>query len=300
MKKNTELKLDDNGAGSVSAHATVTKDDDSPQKGVSVTLKVNGKSVGAPVRVDDDGNAHKELKLKVGEESRVTAFVTGKPHVSTHEDITPAKKKRRKTTWLEWVISGIFLIAALKWSYTTFTVVGLLSAIAILFFGASIKAKKKGDDPLDKFTEMIQDNNWVYYTFFWLFIGSLVIWLIGLVGQPLPEMNPIKYGLGKLKDAVAPPPYDPYANDGLGSSITRFFLGNKGGWGSAAFTYFWWTVLAYPVSFWDDWKESRKNKGGKDDHGHGHKGSPLGWLGPEIAFELIKAVFNFLTGGKKK
>lgn len=249
------LSLEDEGGGKATAHATVTKDDGSPQKNVSVTFRVNKKDTGRPARVDDDGIATKELRFKIGEKSSVSATVVGSPHVATQEDIIPERAKRRPTTWIEWAISGLFLIVVLKFGYTAITVVGLIITMMILFARAFHVTAKSGGDETDirkEFVARVQNNNWVFYTMFWLMIFSITFWVLGLNGKPIPEMNPLKALGGAIKDMVAPPPTDPWVNDGW--NFTNILLGDEGGWGKAAFSFLVWTLLAYPVSFWDEIK----------------------------------------------
>jgi len=162
--------------------------------------------------------------------------------------------ERRPTHWVEWIISGIFLIVVLKFGYTTLTVVGLIFTMIVLLIGAIME----GGDTLGEFEKKVANNNWVYYTMLWLMVSSFVIWLLGIDSVALPEMNPLKFVARQLKDAVIRPPADPYANDGFGGSITHFIFRNGGGWGKAALSFLLWTLFAYPISFWDEVKNHKK------------------------------------------
>ena len=170
------------------------------------------------------------------------------------------EKPRRPATLMEWIISGLFLIVVLKFGYTTLVVVGLIATMGVLLIGAVLKSENR-DEVGKNFLAKIQDNNWVFYTMFFLTVASVIFWLLGLSGAPLPEMNPLKYVWGEIKDTVAPPPINPWANDGW--SFTRLFLGNEGGWGGAALSFFFFTIVAYPVSFWDDWKDGWRKRAEK-------------------------------------
>jgi hypothetical protein len=147
----------------------------------------------------------------------------------------------------------------------------LIVTMIVLLGGAALENDRKG--VAHAFYVKVSNNTWVYYTVLWLFVTSLVIWILSFVGTPLPELNPVKWAWGQLKDAFAPPPADPYTNYRWGRRITRFLLSDEGGWGGAAFSYMLWTLFARPVSFWDDWVAKRKANREKDG---GKGGSAIG------------------------
>ena len=188
---------------------------------------------------------------------------------------------RRPTNGIEWVISIIFLILVLKFGYTTLTVVGLIITMIVLLV-ASMLDDDNGDTK-EGFVKRVTDNNWVYYTMLSLFVLSLVIYLLSFTGKPLPEMNPLKYAWGLLKDTVVPPPVDPWTNQRWGNWITALLLGENGSWRGATFTFGLWTLLARPVSFWDDWSAKRKEAKEKA----GHKGGLVSWLFNQFVNEGI-------------
>jgi hypothetical protein len=242
------------GDGNVVAYATVTRDSGLPQRSCNVRVTVDGKGK-KPSAVDKTATATVDLgKLKVGTHIVTAEVIGANPPCETRQTVT-VKSARRATSWVEWLISGIFLILLLKYSYTTFTVIGMVVTMGILIVGASLENDREGFG--HALWVKVSNNNWVYYTTLWLFVASLVVWLFSFAGAPLPELNPVKWAWGAVKDTVMPPPVDPWANDGFGGSITRFFLG-EGGWGGATFSYMLWTLLARPVSFWDDWVARRK------------------------------------------
>jgi len=244
---NIELNLVDEGGGKITAHATVVKDDDMPQKGVSVTFKLGGKATGASVRVDDDGLASKELKAKIGVATQVTASVVGKPHVAASEIITLDAAKRRSATPTELIISCLFLAVVATASYMTshlsVLLIGLVGTLAILFIGSS-----DGKD----FVKRLQNNDWIFYTMRGITIFAFLMFLIGLWVDP-PELNPVKALGNQLKDMVSTELEDPWANERW-FNFTGFFTG----WWKTALFFLFWTALAYPVSFWDEMKNHKK------------------------------------------
>lgn len=251
-----DLRLEDQGGGKVIAHAQVDKDDDTPQKGVSVVFTKNGKAAGGQCRVDDDGLATKELTLKVGERTSVTATVAGKRHVTATEVITPEHAKRRATTTTELIISFLFLAVVMTVSYMNGYVgvlfLGLTGALGIMLL------QSRGDG--EEFVDRLSNNDWVFYTMRGLAIFAFLMFLLGLWVDP-PELNPIKAIGNQLKEAMSTELENPWANERWFNS-TGFF----DGWGMTSLFFLFWMILAYPVSFWDDWvakskASTKENKG---------------------------------------
>lgn len=193
---------------------------------------------------------------------------------------------RRETTFVEWIISGIFLLLVLKFGYTTLMVVGLIITMGVLLVGAALENDHKGFG--NAFWRKVSNNNWVYYTMLWLMISSFVFYLLSFNGIALPEINPLKYIWGEIKDAVAPPLVDPWANDEFRTRVTNFVFRNGGTWGRAAFSFAVWTLIARPVSFWDDWVARRKARQEKEKGGSGGSGLSLSsFLRKEIPFQIL-------------
>lgn len=232
------------GGGKVLAHAAVVDDDGKPVKGVSVAFRKDGKDTGRSVRVDDDGVATKEISLKVGEESLVKVTVVGKPHVTDANLITPEAKKRRATTPAEMILSALFLAIVATASYMAGQVgvftIGLIGAIVIMVAGG-------------EFMRKIQDNDWIFYMMRRITIFAFLIFLLGLWVDP-PELNPVKAIGNQLKQAMSTELKDPWADERWFSFTEGFF----DGWGRTSIFFLIWMIIAYPVSFWDDWKAKRK------------------------------------------
>ncbi len=289
------LSLEDHGGGKVTAHVAVVNDDGTKAKGAVAFLK--GARGAGQARLDDDGFAERELTLKVGELITITASVVGKPQVRAQEDIIPEKAKKKASTGMEWVLSFLFIIVAMKFGYTTFIVVGLLATVMILTLSAAPGSQDfvVGPNSLTRRAwGKLRNNDIVFYTFVSLFLISFVCWLGTFRGQPITEFNPLEYAVDKLKDAVAPPPTDPWANEGFGSWLTNLLLGNNGSWFRATIFFLICLPFAWITSFLDNWLAVLK-----DIKPGGEKKGVLGgltrWISGEVGFEIIKKV---LGGGK--
>jgi hypothetical protein len=205
----------------------------------------------------------------------------------THTPTTPRTPSTRPTNGVEWIISILFLLVVLKMSYTAFTVVGLIATIAIMF--ALAQGNKR------RFLKLLGNNDWVLFSMIGLAVVSFLIALLGTSGSPLPNLNPFKWAWGELKDTVMPPAKNPYANDGIGPWIRTFLLGEDGGWWTAAVQYGIWSLVAYPVSRWDNWKAKRQEELEK----RGHKGGFIAGLLHIVVHEIIgEALLSPFRGGK--
>ena len=182
------------------------------------------------------------------------------------------KKKVRPTGWKEWLGTVIFMIVVLKFGYTGLAFAGFLTAIVVMAVGAMGGYG---------FLQKLQNNNWVFWAMFWLTIASLLFWLLGLEGNPLPEINPVTVIKEKIKEGPRPL-VDPWADDGLDKKLTGFLLGSEGGWFKATISFAIWTIIAYPICFWDDWRAKAKERAAKG----GGKGL-LGILGEIFVKEGI-------------
>jgi hypothetical protein len=202
-------------------------------------------------------------------------MATHTTHTNTPTTTTPRTPSNRPTNIVEWIISGFFLIVVLKMSYTTFTVVGLIVTMAVLFAAARGNTRH--------FRRMVANNDWVLFSMVGLAMVSCLIALLGTSGSPLPELNPLKWAWSEIKETVAPRPKNPYANDGIGPWIHKFLLGEDGGWWTAAVQYGIWSLIAYPVSRWDNWKAKRLENHEKA----GRKGGIIAWFVHLVVHEII-------------
>jgi len=270
-----DLTFDDHGEGKVDAIAKVLNDDGTPAKGVSVTFRKNNRDAGKSARCDDDGDATKELTLPVSVPCDITATVVNKRHITTTSTVTPEAKKRRPNTTTELIISILFLAvvgtASSMAGQAGMFFFGLFGAIGIMFLLSS-----DGEE----FVERLQNNDWIFYTIRGIAIFAFLMFLVGLWVDP-PELNPIKAIGNQLNDLVSTKLEDPWANERWN------FKGFFDGWGRTALFFLFWMVIAYPVSFWDDWVAKARSGSEKKSHGILH------WLFTRFVHEGVgEAIWN--------
>ena len=281
--------------GEYSAYATVT---DVVTESIVVRFRLDDKAL-KPVLVSTPGQKKNPAprtalaecnlgKVKVGNHL-VTAEALGQQAEERFE----AEETYRKVGGMEWVWSGMFILLSLMFGYRGFISVGIIATLGIL----GLLAARKGGDFGKKFFGRVRDNDWVFYTYLSLFLISLVLFLSGFSGTPLPELNPLEWAAGKLKDVVLQPPTDPWANDGIGPWFTRLLLGSDGGWGGATLFFLICLPFAWASSFQDNFRESWEKKREKGGDGGHRRGFGRGFLLDGI-YEVIWGVLGHLFGGK--
>lgn len=279
----------------VVANAAVTRLGGQPMRTGNVRFSVDGKAKKVEPVNGKTGVAIADLgHLKPGEYTVTAEYLGAATPVTTtvHHHV---HSHRRPTTGIEWIATAIFLILALKFGYTALTVVGLFITMGVLFIGAVMA----DGHPKKEFMNKLKNNNWVFYTMLWLFLFCLVMFLFGLTSQPLPEVNPFKIILNWFMGTVTNAPADPYAKYRWGPWLTSLLLGNEGGWFKAMISFLIWTLIAYPVSFWDDYVAKRKER---KEHGQGkHSGGLVSWLWERFVNEGIgEFLWSPFRNGNKK
>ncbi|MFZ2150219.1 MAG: hypothetical protein WAV15_03605 [Minisyncoccia bacterium] len=152
---------------------------------------------------------------------------------------------------LKWVLTIIFLAVSLKYGYAAFQVTAIVVMMLILVVIAWFL--KEDDEKLrEQFLPLISDNDWVFWALLGLTVLSGAMWYIGLNGKPVVDINPLDWLFGS--SSAKKTGYNPYACRG----IRGFYFGCDGSWGKVFWNSLFWTIIAGPVSFVDNWLEARK------------------------------------------
>lgn len=241
MDINWTHEVDDDGV--VTVYSAVTRTGGLPQRSCNVRVSIDGKAK-KPSPVDKTGIATTDLgKLKVGR-CVIRAEVLGANPPAVDERTITIGSSRRATKGTEWFASLVLLFAVLRFGYTTLAVVSLVSTIIVLF----VASVMDDEDTPQAFLRKITNNDWVYYMMRTVTLVCFVIWITSL-----ESLNPLKVMLPTKSQLT-----DPWANDGW-----KYFFIGEAGWREVTFSFLRWTLLAYPISFWDNWFAARKANAAK-------------------------------------
>ncbi len=273
------------GKAGVTAHATVTNTDGMKvKKGVRVSFRVDGKSACKPV-VTEAGIASVELALKPGDHNVEATWVgTGQ---SDSEDITVAEHVP-VTGPMGWAIMLAYWIAEIKFGYGRLAVMALLVTTLVLFLRAKLEESNGEGDWREMFLGRLLGNNWVFKTAAFLAVITGILWWIDPTIKPL---NPIYAMVESVKNVVRPPMEDPLGRKGFWATINPFLLGEGGTWRGACGSAVLWTILAIPVSYWDEFN-SWMFKSKKEESGM------RAWLTKHLQYDVIEKAIKMALGFK--
>jgi len=104
------------------------------------------------------------------------------------------------------------------------------------------------------FSKVVGDNNWVFPS---VIAMTVVSAMMDSANPHVPAAPFVQWWHMITDDPIL---YDPYAEDSLWGMLNRLYFGEvfTRGWKTAMWTYFFWAIPAFFISFWDEIKNHKK------------------------------------------